>query len=1196
MKSNSLNSDKGSVRGDDPSNVKSSPKKGKKPKKRKSWLRRITGYTVYTFIALLLLLGGAIYLLLNSNFGLNWTLKASNRYIKDYVTIGKSKGRIGHELEAWDVVVTLPNMRPMQFDYLHIDWNIWALRNSIFEVNALTIEGAHLDFTAIEGIEKPEKEPGEPFKLQDIKIPVHITGADLVIRNSTLKAGTFAMAVNDFEATEVDVNPQNIAIGESKGDLHLAIEEVMDLPLLASLDGVLGLKSETLDLNLFAYSQEANIRGNELNIAFDSNLAGEFDAFDFDFDGRVDWLGMLDDPVLMKVHNKVLNQNTIETYLRARNLTNNMEINSGWSYLAPLDLDLDLKMDAPQLANLHPDFLGSIVGDLSLKGSLMRPFLDADLEAEGLEMFGLTLDHLLIQGQHDDENNADIRIEGEHLGFNDIYVERIDFELDGDITQSVQGELSVERILKLELPEAEKLAHKREAQQKSERKTQEGEKAEEKVAKAIAQTEEGSGKSADVEAESLLPDRSEITPKERNLATELAKAEERAIWVEEDGSESGQKIVKKRTPRGTVKGEVLVDSIHYTMEGPFEKHALNLAIKSPFVEVFWQGIGILSNPIENPDFIFVIEDSAIKAPEVGRFTLSRPATLRVDPEMVTTSSICYQQLPIMFCLEGTAREGVNVGVVTLRNLPSKLLEPYLPEDLAVKTSLNGVLTGQYINQEDFIGVADISLAEGEVRYQLQGRELIVPLKSTFVRARAVPEGVESELEIDWGKYLRADGSGKMTSLFEKNEILGSVKADIPSYDWVAPLFPYLQELGGEIALNADVKGTLDNPTIRANFSVKDGRVFLPNYNARFRNINLTANLPERSSEIAIRGNIGTEQGTLNINGSYNLANLNASVNAEGENLLLANSDDIRIVASPRLSFTSSREGHSLNGTLRLPEVLYIHNSFKGGGSVIHESPDTVVIGSGVEERQSSFMEMLSMDLNILLGDTISVGAGRFLGDLSGGLKLTKDRYQPLRGLGVINIGQGEYSIYGQRLMLDRGKVQFSGVAITNPVLDFQASREFELDTAGRNTKVGVKVTGNARQPKVELFSSPMMSEIEIVSYLFLGRSPNLDSTAENLMLLNMLRKIASGEDPAAETTADKLGLTDFGFVNTPEGKTGIGLGKKLSDKFYMGLGVGLEGDEGAYATFRYKFLKYFNLNTSVATERQGINLNYTRDF
>lgn len=1152
-----------------------SAKEQKKRKKRKSLFRRLVGYTAYTFLFLLLLLVCGLYLLLNSSAGLDWTLKASNRYIKDYVTIGKAKGRIGHELEAWDVVVTLPSMRPMQFDYLHIDWNIWALRHSLLEINSLTLEGAHLDFTAIEGLEKAEKEPGEPFRLQDIKIPVHIKGADAVIRNSTLKAGTFAMVITHFEANDIDVNPQNIAIGKSQADLHLAIEEMMDLPLLASLDGALGLENETLDLNLFAYSQEANIRGNELNIAFDSNLAGEFDAFDFDFDGRVDWLGMLNDPVLMKVHNKVSDQNTIGTYLRARNLTNNMELNSGWSYLNPLDLDLDLKMDAPHLSDLHPDFLGAIIGDLSLKGSLMRPFLDADLKAEGLEMFGLSLDHLLVKGEHDDESNAEIMVRGKHLGLNDLYIEAIHFDLNGDITEEIYGELLVERILKLDLP--------------AERASKEVEK--------VSKVEEESASSIDREAIATLPDKSTIQPKQPNLATEMAKADrERIIFEKGAEQRAPTKIVEKRTPRGPVQGEVLVDSIHYTMEGPFEKHALNLAVKSPFAEVFWEGIGIISNLLEAPDFIFVIEDSAIKLPEVGSFTLSQPATMRLDPEMLTTSSICYQQLPIMFCLEGTAREGINVGVVTLRNLPSTLLKPYLPEDLAINTSLNAVITGQYISQEDFIGVADISLAEGDLRYQLQGRELQIPLKSTFVRARAVPDGVESELEIDWGKYLKADGDGKMTSLFTQNRVTGSVTAEIPSYDWVAPLFPYLQELGGEIGLNADVKGTLDNPTIRANFSVKDGRLFLPNYNARFRNINLTANLPERSSEITLRGNVGTEQGTLNVNGRYNLANLNASVTAEGENLVLANSNDIRVVASPNLSFTSSRQGHNLTGTLRLPEVLYIHNSFRGGGSVIHESPDTVVIGDGVEERQSSFMELLSMNLNILLGDTISVGAGRFLGDLSGGLKLTKERYQPLRALGVINVGQGEYSIYGQRLMLDRGKVQFSGVSITNPVLDFQASREFELDTAGRNTKVGVKVTGNARQPKIELFSSPMMSEIEIVSYLFLGRSPNLDSTAENLMLLNMVRKIASGEDPAAESVAEKMGLTDFGFVNTPEGKTGIGLGKKLSDKFYVGLGVGLEGDEGAYAMFRYKFLKYFNLNTEVATERQGINLNYTRDF
>lgn len=100
------------------------------------------------------------------------------------------------------------------------------------------------------------------------------------------------------------------------------------------------------------------------------------------------------------------------------------------------------------------------------------------------------------------------------------------------------------------------------------------------------------------------------------------------------------------------------------------------------------------------------------------------------------------------------------------------------------------------------------------------------------------------------------------------------------------------------------------------------------------------------------------------------------------------------------------------------------------------------------------------------------------------------------------------------------------------------------------------------------------------------------------MLLNMVRKIATGAplSRSDESIASQLGLADLGFVTTPTGATGIGLGKRFANSFYIGLGVGIEDSEGAFAIFRYNFMKYFNLNTAFMSEGESLNINYLRDF
>src|SRR5699024_5590805 len=291
--------------------------------------------------------------------------------------------------------------------------------------------------------------------------------------------------------------------------------------------------------------------------------------------------------------------------------------------------------------------------------------------------------------------------------------------------------------------------------------------------------------------------------------------------------------------------------------------------------------------------------------------------------------------------------------------------------------------------------------------------------------------------------------------------------------------------------------------------------------------------------------------------------------------------------------------YELKGSVRVPELKYIHSSMGGGGSVVTVSDDTIIVGVGYDKvREKSFMDSFKMDVNIISGKQILVGAEGLKANLDGGLKIIKDYAQPIRGLGVINVGIGEFDIYGQVLTLDRGKSQVSGTAITNPALDIQASRKFVNEIEGREMQVGVKVLGSVEAPKIQLYSSPALTDIEIASYLFLGRSPNLESPVENLMLLNMVRKIASGEPISSSDSsiASQIGLTDFGFVETPNGSTGIGLGKRFANSFYVGLGVGIEESDGAFAILRYRFLKYFNVNTAFMSEGESINVNYLRDF
>ncbi len=1124
--------------------------KKKKPQKRRSLIARLLMWLLSTSLMLVIFLVLLFYFFIDTQAGLKTLTHLANRYAGDYVKIERAEGRLGKRFTLTNVTLTLPNYQPLEVPSLSLQWDYWQLLHKRIDIESLRVAGADLNFTPIKKTEAvADKATGAPFTLKDINIPIDANITVLDLEKTTLKIDDFYLAVNDFQLDNAALVSNEITLNNAVGDLHILVGEDVDLPFVVALNGNVDTPSELFDLNLAIYAQDAYIRENELNIALNTELKGAWEQFNLNLDGRVDWSNMLNDPILLKVDNEVTSLNDVKSYLHIKNLKNQIMLNSDWAMDKPLDFDIALKMNAPYLSQFHPDIQGSVLGDVILKGDLMKPLLTADVAVKNLSAFGLQMESLTLTGNHENYD-ATALLTTNRVKFNEFYLALLSLNLNGTLTEEFEFDLKVQDLVKAETP-AEVLA------------------AEKKAAESVTLKE--------------------ITTEDGDEDLEAFYAENAPLDL---------------TPKGKI--EVLLKNVEYRVKGKAEAHQFDFDLESPYGTIKSEGVASLNDLGSDPSFNLYLANSTVKSPFVGDFKLSKPAYFHLNAlkQEIKLTSACYQQGFVVLCAEGErTKEGVNTAVLTLNNLPSSLLKSYLPPDVSINTKANATVVGQFSTVEDFIGVVNVSLAKGDIRYRFQGREVLVPLDTTLLEVLAKPTGVTSSLNVDWGKYLRVDGKGSLNDLFAENIVKLDLKANIPSFDWVSPLMPVLQDLGGEVALTSKVHGPIIDPKLAANLSIKNGKLYIASLNSRLKDINLNVDLKEGTPEFFVNGSIGTNEGTLKLNGHYNIANFSTVITAEGENLLLADSENIKVKLSPKLTFTgfgkTGDNKYELKGAVRVPELKYIHSSMGGGGSVVTVSDDTIIVGGGYDKvREKSFMDSFKMDVNVILGNKILVGAEGLKANLDGGLKISKDYAQPIRGLGVINVGKGEFDIYGQVLTLDRGKIQFSGTAITNPALDIQASRKFVNEIEGREMQVGVKVLGSVEAPKIQLYSSPALTDIEIASYLFLGRSPNLESPVENLMLLNMVRKIASGEPISSSDSsiASQMGLTDFGFVETPNGSTGIGLGKRFANSFYVGLGVGIEESEGAFAILRYRFLKYFNVNTAFMSEGESINVNYLRDF
>ncbi len=146
---------------------------------------------------------------------------------------------------------------------------------------------------------------------------------------------------------------------------------------------------------------------------------------------------------------------------------------------------------------------------------------------------------------------------------------------------------------------------------------------------------------------------------------------------------------------------------------------------------------------------------------------------------------------------------------------------------------------------------------------------------------------------------------------------------------------------------------------------------------------------------------------------------------------------------------------------------------------------------------------LSLDLNIDVGQRFFLtGMGLDTG-LRGRLRiLYVDR--KLSGTGRLTTQGGRIDAYGQRLELRRGTVTFQG-AIDNPLLDFEALR------TGLQVEAGVRVSGTAQRPRIDLVSYPDVSDVDKLSWLILGRAADASGSDTALLLSVGTSLLGSGE-------------------------------------------------------------------------------------
>jgi len=439
------------------------------------------------------------------------------------------------------------------------------------------------------------------------------------------------------------------------------------------------------------------------------------------------------------------------------------------------------------------------------------------------------------------------------------------------------------------------------------------------------------------------------------------------------------------------------------------------------------------------------------------------------------------------------------------------------------------------------------------------------------------------------------------------------------------LFPGLiGESQGQLTFDLTAGGTWNVPDLRGNMRLADASAYLYPAGIRIKGIKAEVQLKENLvnvSSFSLLSGTGSMQGTAMVwVNDWKITRYEGKIS--GDRFQTVYLPELRILTNPDLSFRGNMDNFVLRGSIVIPEALIQRTVNEG---FIAASSDVVITDLPEKQKKSSRMGF-DMQVNVVLGDKVMINVEGVNARLEGKVLLTAQNLEKVAASGQIQVAKGQYKRHGILLDITRGRIVFTGGPADFANLDIVAVRKIRDVRRLNDIQAGVTITGTPRSHFVKLYSEPIMPDMDILSYIVLGKpmDAGTDSSQTGLLLQAAGTILAKDQSATLQSKVMKfVGLDTFDIQSAssktsssqvssiqPRGIPGqtsnaagsssvsnsiVTVGKYLSPELYIAFGRSLfTGDY--IATARYSFLKNWEVEGSRKGTDSGVDLFYKIEF
>lgn len=588
-------------------------------------------------------------------------------------------------------------------------------------------------------------------------------------------------------------------------------------------------------------------------------------------------------------------------------------------------------------------------------------------------------------------------------------------------------------------------------------------------------------------------------------------------------------------------GDTRLGDLALSVEGDRSLHHLAADLEDGMLELDLRLAGRLADDVWRGQ----LQSSNIVSDEM-RWQLQEPTSLtyRMNTGDLRLAGHCWGHLGSQLCFNGEQQLMPDRQLnLQLRDFPLTTLQPWLPDDFSWAGSLNAQAQLRQRAGATPTGELSVSSRNGEVLVDNPEQQLQLPYDILELTAQLQPTLAQTRLQLHSSALGNLNMQADITDPAGTQELQGSFSLDDVQLDILRPFLPQVETLSGDLTGNGQLSGSLTQPQVRGEIRLVEGHVSGPELPVSFEQMQLAVTIDGQQADIDGRWHSGAGQGSLTGRAAWAPA-LFVDIKLNGNDLPIRVPPYADLLASPDLHIGLADNALRLTGTIAIPEGEITVRELPA--SAVRVSADAEIVGAEPEEQDSMPLG-ITADVQLAIGDQLHFSGFGLTGRLSGLLRVREN----MTAGGNLNILDGRFRGYGQRLELRRAQILFAG-ALSKPYLDIEAIRRAD------NVIAGLRLTGPADAPISEVFSEPPMAQEQALAYLILGRPLGADTGDSNLLGQAALALGMAGSTPLAENIASSLGLDDFQLDTEGSGlTTSVVATGYITEKLSLRYGVGV---------------------------------------